>query len=237
MLAARRTSVNVRGTGRMKPLMTRLRLLLVASVALLAVPARLAAQDPPPPIPRFVIDARGAVPRFSAEPELAESRGLLASQLPGRGLGAELGLHLYLFKVKAMTVGLGGQLTIARAVFGEQQNAAGQVVLSGVTERYRYATPQLSLNFGDGDGWSYVSGGLGPGQRILVQDGASLSAVDEERLRVVNYGGGARWFIKPHIAFTFDVRFHDIDPGTPLPGLPASPRSRLLIMGAGVAFK
>lgn len=217
--------------------MTRFRLILLVGVALLAAPARIVAQDPPPPIPRFAVDLRGSVPKFSTEPELAQSRGLLPTQLPGRGLGAELGVHLYLFKVKAMTVGVGGQLTIARAVFGEQQNTAGQVVLLSVTERYRTVSPQLSFNFGDGDGWSYVSGGFGPAQRVLVPDGALLTAVDEERLRTVNYGGGARWFIKPHVAFTFDVRFHDIDPGTPMLDRPASPRSRLLIMGAGVAFK
>jgi len=213
------------------------RTLIVAVLASCLLPLRAQAQDPPPPLPRIALDVRGTVPKFPREAVLAESRGLQASQLPGRGLGAELGLHLYLFKVKAMTVGVGGQLTLARAVVAPQESSPGVVVLGGVTERYRSATPQLSFNFGDGDGWSYVSGGLGPAQRVLVPDGGDLTAADEERVRVVNYGGGARWFIKPHVAFTFDIRFHDIDPGTPLPGLPATPRSRVLVMGAGVSFK
>ncbi len=196
----------------------------------------LIAQEPPPPIPRVVLDIRGTVPKFTVEPQLAENRGLLVAELPGRGLGADVGLHLYLFKWKAMTVGVGGQLTLARGV-SSPQGTTYQTVLRGVTERFTSVTPQLSFNFGDGEGWSYISGGIGPSQRVLVPDGSAVSIVDEERLRAVNYGGGARWFIKPRLAFTFDVRFHQIDPGTPRFGLPGSPRSTLLIMGAGVSFK
>lgn len=195
------------------------------------------AQDPPPPIPRVVLDVRASVPKFSRELQLADSRGLLESELPGRGLGGELGLHFYLFKWGAMRLGVGGQVTLARAATSAKVGASGATVVRGVVERYQAVTPQLSFNFGDGDGWSYVSGGLGPGQRTLVPDGGAISAIDEERLRTVNYGGGARWFIKPHLAFTFDVRFHDIDPGTPQFGRPGSPRSRLLIISAGASFK
>ena len=36
---------------------------------------------------------------------------------------------------------------------------------------------------------------------------------DDEPLNTINYGGGARWFIKPHVAFSFDVRFYAINPG------------------------
>jgi hypothetical protein len=214
-----------------------LRVVVFTGLALWLAPGRGAAQDPPPPLPLVALDVRASVPKFSTEPELAESRALLPSQLPGRGLGAEVGLHLYLFKLKAVTVGVGGQLTVARGTVSARENDAGQVVLDGVTERYRSGTPQLSLNFGDGEGWSYLSGGVGLAQRVLVQTGAELTAIDEERLRVVNYGGGARWFMTPHVAFTFDVRFHDIDPGTPLFDRPASPRSRLLIISAGASFK
>ena len=60
---------------------------------------------------------------------------------------------------------------------------------------------------------------------------------DEERLTTINYGAGARWFARPHVAFTFDVRFHEIYPGTPQGGLPGSPRMNMLIIGAGVSLK
>lgn len=208
--------------------------LLAAIVCAQAVPAL--AQEPPPPIPRIVFDVRGSVPKFTTEPQLAESRGLVVTQLPHRGLGADVGLHVYLFKWKAMTLGLGGQLTLTRGV-SSPLGAASQPTVAGVTERFQSITPQLSFNFGDGDGWSYISGGIGPSQRTLVPDGSDLALSDEERLRSVNYGGGARWFIKSHVAFTLDVRLHQIDPGTPVLGFAGSPRSTLLVIGAGVSFK
>jgi hypothetical protein len=209
---------------------------LAACAAQLFAPASAAAQDPPPRIPLFVVDVRGSLPGFPREPQLAASRGLQDSELPGRGLGADLGLHLRVFRWKAMTVGIGGQVTVARAVSASVEGD-GQAVTGGVSETFASVTPQLSFNFGDGDGWSYISGGIGPSQWQVIPERAGASAADEERLRSVNYGGGARWFIKPHLAFTFDVRFHQIDPGTPHFGFPGSPRTTLLIMGAGISLK
>ena len=49
----------------------------------------------------------------------------------------------------------------------------------------------------------------------LHEAGLEPSAADVEPLQTVNYGGGARWFIKNHLAFSLDVRFYEIQPGTP----------------------
>ncbi len=211
-------------------------LLWLATVVPIASPDLVRAQEPPPPIPHVVLDLRGSMPKFTQEPELAASRGLQVSELPGRGLGADAGLHLYLFKWKAMTLGVGAQLTLARAATSSQGTGSTPAI-RGVTERFTAFTPQISFNFGDGDGWSYISGGLGPSQRTLVPDGSGITEADEQRLRSVNYGGGGRWFIRSHLAFTFDVRFHDIDPGASFFGLPGAPRSRMLIIGAGLSVK
>lgn len=195
------------------------------------------AQDPPPRIPRVVLDLRGTVPKFTTEEELAASRGLPQTELPARGWGADVGLHVNVLKWKVVTFGLGGQLTLARAVKSPRLAAAGVAAVQGLTERFTSVTPQLSFNFGDGDGWSYISGGIGPAQRTLVPLGGGLSAIDEQRLRTINYGGGARWFIKSRLAFTLDVRFHQIDPAPGLLGLPGPPRSTMLIIGAGASLK
>jgi hypothetical protein len=56
-------------------------------------------------------------------------------------------------------------------------------------------------------------------------------------LKTINYGGGARWFAKKHLAFSFDVRFHAINPGTASGGFPPSPRTTFLVIGAGVSVK
>lgn len=195
------------------------------------------AQDPPPPIPRFALDLRATVPKFTTEEELAASRGVAQTELPSRGWGGDVGLHIYLLKWKVVTFGLGGQLTLARAVKSPRPASAGVAAVEGLTERFTSVTPQLSFNFGDGDGWSYISGGIGPAQRTLVPTGSDLSVIDEQRLRTINYGGGARWFIKSRLAFTLDVRFHQIDPAPGLLGLPGPPRSTMLIIGAGASFK
>ena len=198
--------------------------------------ARAEAQDPPPPIPRIVVDLRGSFPKFPRSVQLADSRGLDLRELPGAGLGVDAGVHLSVLKWKAITFGLGGLVTLGRSR-SSAFNVENQPVRRGVTERFTSMTPQLSLNFGTGDGWSYLSGGIGGSRRSVVPEGEALQPADEERLRTINWGGGARWFIKRHVAFTFDVRFHDLDPGSPHSGGPGSPRTRLIIIGAGMSLK
>ena len=194
-------------------------------------------QDEPPRIGPFVVDVRGTSPNFPEDDaQLAQSRGLSVDELPGRGFGLDAGAHVYLFKWRVITVGVGAQMTLARA-------ASGGVVQDGVeiarpvTSWFTAFTPQLSFNFGTGNGWSYISGGMGSSVWSTVPDGQPALPGDEERLTTINYGGGARWFAKAHLAFTFDVRFHSIYPGSPQGELPGSPRATLLVIGAGVSLK
>jgi len=194
---------------------------------------RAEAQDDPPPIGRFVVDLRGTFPGFPSESSLAESRGLSLAELPGRGLGVDADAHVYVFTWKAVTVGLGGQFTAARAT---RTPPAGSG-LRRVTEQFISVAPQVSLNFGTGNGWSYISGGLGRATWSIVPEGQGRGPADLERLGTRNYGAGARWFVRPHLAFTFDVRFYEIDPGTPQAGYPGSPRTTFVIMGAGISIR
>jgi hypothetical protein len=209
--------------------------LLTIAIVLLAG-ARAEAQDPPPPIPRVVVDVRGSFPKFPQDSELAASRGVDPEELPGVGRGIDAGVHLSLLKWKAVTFGLGVLATLGRSS-SSAFNVENQPIRRAVTERFTSMTPQLSFNFGTGDGWSYISGGIGTGVWSTVPDAQLPLPADEERLTTINYGGGARWFAKPHLAFTFDVRFHEIYPGTPQGGLPGSPRIAMLIIGAGVSIK
>jgi len=197
---------------------------------------RAGAQDPPPPIPRFVVDFRGSIPQFPGNQQLADSRRLDLRELPGAGLGIDAGAHLSVLKWKAVTFGLGAHLTMARSG-ASAYSVEGRPARRAVTERFTSFTPQLSFNFGTGDGWSYVSGGIGRSVWSIVPEGAESQPADQERLYTINYGGGARWFIKRHVAFTFDVRFHALDPGSPQGAVPGSPRTRLVIIGAGVSLK
>jgi hypothetical protein len=97
--------------------------------------------------------------------------------------------------------------------------------------------PQFSLNFGNGHGWSYISGGIGQSTWALTPAGQEGFPPDSEPLKTINYGVGARWFMKDHLAFSFDVRFYVIDPSTPYAGFPASPRLRQTVFSAGISLK
>jgi len=195
------------------------------------------AQEPPPRIGPFVVDFHGTVPRFPNDLELAQSRGLDPAQLPGRGFGVDAGAHVYFLKWRAVTFGVGGQLTFGRAHWTPPVEPGPTTGLLPVRERFVSAAPQLSFNFGTGHGWSYLSGGIGRSVWSIHPDDAEPGDADLERLKTVNYGGGARWFAKPHLAFSFDIRFWAINPGTPQLGFPGSPRTTLLIIGAGVSVK
>jgi hypothetical protein len=193
------------------------------------------AQDPPPKIGPFVVDVHASVPRFPADPKLAESRDVTIADLPGRGLGIQIGATVYPLRWRAVTFGVGGELAASRS---RKKPVEGQTESVRATEeRFTSLAPQLSFNFGTGHGWSYVSGGLARSTWSLVPADRAAFPSDAEKLKTINYGGGARWFIKRHLAFSFDVRFYAINPGAPYLTFPGSPRKTLLVIGAGVSVK
>jgi hypothetical protein len=209
--------------------------LFILAAGAFARPAR--AQDPPPRIGPFVIDLHGTFPRFPDDQLVADSRGMKLAELPGTGLGVQVGIHVYPIRWKAITIGLGGEYASGRA----RQTPSEGTTLRSAEERFTSLAPQLSLNFGNGHGWSYISGGLGNSTWAIVPEGQDGYPPDSETLKTVNYGFGARWFARSHVAFSLDVRFYAINPG--LAGqigttvLPQSPRTTLLILGAGVSVK
>lgn len=212
----------------MKPLVA-----LAAALALSCAAAPAGAQEPPPRIPIVAIDLHGTVPLFPGDANVAASRGLTVAELPGRGLGGQLGLQVYPVKWRAITFGVGGELLASRA----RQTPPQGATTNPVTETFRTLDAQLSLNFGSGNGWSYLSGGVGRSNWSIVPDAREPIVGDTEVLKTVNYGGGARWFIKPHLAFSFDVRFYAINPGTASFGYPGSPRITFRAVAAGVSLK
>jgi hypothetical protein len=198
------------------------------------------AQDPPPPIPWVVVDLHGSIPRFPSDNlDLAASRNMNIAELPGSGLGAQVALHLYPLHTRIVTIGLGGELAIGRATQAPVPGAtdADGKPLRPAEERITSLSPQLSLNFGNGSGWSYLSAGLGAATWYLEPEGLGEYLPNSDRLKTLNYGGGARWFIKPHLAFSFDVRFYAISPGFAYIFPVGTPRATLLIIGAGISVK
>jgi hypothetical protein len=210
---------------------------LSLALAIVAVASATAhAQDQPPPIGPFVIDLRGSFSRFPADQGLADSRGLGVNELPGPGFGVDAGAHVYPLRWGVVTFGFGAQVTAVRAR-SSGSDAGGVAVERPVTGRFLSLAPQLSFNFGSGNGWSYISGGVGPAAVSLVPDGQGSSSSDDERLTTLNYGAGARWFTRPHLAFTLDVRFYAMPAGTPRAGFQGSPPVTVFVAGAGISLK
>jgi hypothetical protein len=197
------------------------------------------AQDPPKPIPWVVVDLHASIPRLPTDDgDLALSRNLVLTELPGAGLGGQIGLHVYPLHTRVITIGVGGELMMGRS----RQTPAVVAPVEGVPplrsaeETITSFAPELSLNFGNGSGWSYLSSGLGQSIWSLSTDDLGDYPPNHDKLKTFNYGGGARWFIRPHLAFSFDARFYVISPGFAYI-FPATPRVTLFIIAAGVSIK
>ena len=80
-----------------------------------------------------------------------------------------------------------------------------------VVTRFSSVSPQISLNFGSKQGWSYISGGVGVG-RFTTELESSPATTSGDRIQVINYGGGARWFTTRHTAVSLDLRFYADQP-------------------------
>jgi hypothetical protein len=207
-------------------------LLLLLSV-LFPVETAAQARDPIGP---FVADVRGALARFKEDAAIAQTIDVEPSNLPTRGLGMGIGGHWYPFRLGRVTFGLGGELLWARDSRTGEPEEDATTPPPTVTTRLSSVAPHVSLNFGHGDGWSYISGGLG--WASLSAERADQPFTDDAgRARMTHYGGGARWFTGPHLAFTFDLRFYSIDAREPSGTQPAFPRSRVMVISAGVSFK
>jgi hypothetical protein len=206
---------------------------------LIGFPTGAAAQPTAGPISRFVVDARGSLARFKANVAVAEGLQVDALTLPTRGLGIGLGAHWYPIRLRRLTFGVGAEY--ARAGDSRTTTVTDEdtdVESEGPTliTRFTSFSPQLSFNFGRDEGWSYISGGIGTA-RITTERADAPLAATADRTRAINYGGGARWFNRPRLAFTFDVRFYAISPRAATTTVPGYPRAKFMVLSAGVAFR
>jgi hypothetical protein len=193
-----------------------------------------ASDRPPGP---FALDVRYALPGFNTGSANADPLELRTDQLPGRGWGLDLGATVYPLRGRRIALGLGAALLRAsgkRAPDPEDDTAATDPTIE---TRFSAFAPQVSLNFGSSRGWSYVGGGYAWTRRATgdVED----DVPDGPRGRGIHYGGGARWFLNAHVAFTFDLRWYrlpeqeaDTDAGVPF-----QPKGRTFVASAGLSFK
>jgi hypothetical protein len=222
-----------------------MRLLAIAGFVWLSLcaPAGAQATDRPGP---WVIDVRGAtvsLPRdASFFPPIPST-----TAVPSRGYGVDAGGHVYLLQVGPARVGIGATWLRARGTAspgGARASANTTAATPDVATLLTVVGSQLSLNFGSRAGWSYLSAGFGRAELSTRassfvdedDDDEMMPArlVDHDSTSAINFGGGARWFAKPRMAFSFDVRFHVIGAGG---GEAPTPGTTLLAASAGVSLR
>jgi hypothetical protein len=188
-------------------------------------------------LPPAVVDLRISFGRFGQPLDLASTRGLVFRELPGTGLGIDVGAHWYPFRYRKMIVGVGGSLAAASGRADSGVPAPGTSRAHNVLVTYVALAPQLSLNFAGSNGWSYVSGGYGPTRLAVTVDKTPNPERPPSTPRTLNYGGGARWFITDRVAFTFDIRLYATSPFLKEGFGLLSPRMNLVFVSAGVSLK
>jgi hypothetical protein len=177
----------------------RRRLILVVALMTAAATDQVSAQslNPGPPGP-FVFDIRGAMSALPTS-ELFVPQSDIVADVPSRGFGGTVGGHVYAIGIGPGRLGIGVDFMLVRGTTADVATTLSSV------------DPQLSFNFGTSDGWSYLSAGVG-GARVKV-DSVDLS----ESVRSFNWGGGARWFVGPHVGVGFDVRVRHLAAGDVVP--------------------
>lgn len=192
------------------------------------------------PIGPFVADVRGIFARHKAEPSVANDLGVAAGNLPSRSIGLAGGAHFYPFRSAKVTFGFGANFVMARGSRTLDIAAAdGTATTKGPTARRHFTTfsPEISLNFGHRNGWSYISGGM-LGRSKLYVDLASKPVTDAPFRSTLNYGGGARWFTTDRIALSVDFRWYSVaEQAAVAGGVVFQPRTTLLVLSGGIGIK
>jgi len=216
----------------------------VLVLVVLAIAAPAAAQTAER-LPWFAIDAHAAtvglpqaegwVPAVSADTEL-----------PGRAWGLSTGATVYPFRLGLIAFGAGASIIIGKGSGESLTITSGTgptattrvtpVVHTGITS----LVPQVSINFGRKQGWSYLSAGLGVSKvssRADAVGSTPATEVPEAWNSALNFGGGARWFMKPHLGAGFDVRFVKLASRSATAALPAARRTQLWNISAGISIQ
>ena len=231
---------------------TRFRSVLAPVIVCLLFAARAGAQapvaplPPPPPsvqddpdslpIPKFAVDVRGVIPRFKQNTTIAEGLGVSTANLPTRGLGVVVGAHWYPLHAGIVALGVGAEWMTGAGSRTLDPTPPSTTPSPTVKAHLSVISPQVSLNFGKQNGWSYISGGIGRSTYTTEREDAPLPD-PESGSKTINYGGGARWFAKKHVAFAVDLRFYAISAQEQTAERPAVPQMTLLMLSAGVSFK
>ena len=197
---------------------------VLAAALLAAAPAIAQTKEP---IPLFAIDLHaGSVGLPTAEGWIPAVPS--TTKVPGRAWGVSGAATIYPLRLGIFTFGLGASLATA--------TGRGEVVETGVV----HVIPQVSINFGHKLGWSYLSAGVG---RTKVDSSAGAVGtsppvtVPAAWHQALNFGGGARWFMRPRLGAGFDVRFIKLGSRGATAVLPSARRTQMVTFSAGISIQ
>ena len=219
-----------------------MRFALIAVLLAASVPAF--AQDPDR-LPWFAIDAHAAtvgLPQADGWVPVVSSD----TKLPGRNWGFVGGGTVYPLRLWLITFGFGASIihgsgsgesfTIVTGSGTTATTRVTPVVHTGITS----FAPQISMNFGHKLGWSYISAGVGKSKVTSSADAVGTTpemVVPEAWNSALNFGGGAKWFMKPHLGASFDARFVKLSSRAATDTLPSAKRTQLWNISAGISIQ
>jgi hypothetical protein len=220
-----------------------LRVFVFAMAVLTAAPAFAQTNER---LPWFAIDLHGASVGLPTAEGWIPLPVIGDTPLPGRGFGVSGAATVYPFKLGIFTFGFGISVTRGNGT-GEAltiTTGSGASAVTTVTPIFRTGIlnilPQVSINFGHKLGWSYLSAGVGPTRVNASADAtATIPAMTlpDTWNQALNFGGGARWFMRPHLGAGFDVRFVKLGSRAASGDIPAARRTQMITFSAGISIQ
>ena len=198
------------------------------------------------PLPWFAIDLHAASVGLPTAEGWIPVAVIGDTPLPGRAFGVSAGATAYPFKLGIMTFGFGAAIASGSGR-GEALTigvGSGSTATTIVTPVFRtkalHVIPQVSINFGHKLGWSYLSAGVGT-SRINASADASPTTPQvtfpETWNQALNFGGGARWFMKRRLGAGFDVRFIKLSTRAASGDIPSARRTQMVTFTAGITLQ
>jgi hypothetical protein len=223
-----------------------MRRVAMAALLCLGLGASAAAQTPPADRPGpYVVDVRGTTVSLPDDPGFFPPVPA-STAVPSRAWGIDAGAHVYLVQFGAARLGIGATFLRARGTAApvppaSTSDTSGSAPVPATTPAIAALVtivgPQVSANFGSRPGWSYLSAGIGRAEistRASAFGTRQAQRVESGGRQAINVGGGARWFAKSRLAFSFDVRFHIVGAGS---DSTPTPRTTLVAASAGISLR
>lgn len=206
--------------------------LIFIQLAVLLITASTCAAQSDDSIGLFAVDLRGSFTPSKQSEQLIPENRIEPYVTPGQNFGIQAGAHFYPLQWNVITFGVGANFHLS---MGDQALRDNTLIIPTVRKNFTAISPQISLNFGKRNGWSYLSSGIGiswfPISTIINTTRSTKHA------KTLNYGGGARWFMKEHLAFSLDIRFYAISPRAPSNIELGFPRMTIMVVSIGTSFK